>query len=109
MGTGELGFHSERIQRSGEGIDASAQQMKARLQTFMSELNGHGQPWGNDDLGSLIGMCYQAICEVAMESYDDNVTDLQGHGKGVTVMGANYASGEEKNEIEVNRVRDLLA
>jgi hypothetical protein len=108
MGTGELDFDSERIRRSGEGINSSARQMKAQLQAFKSELESQGEPWGNDDLGSLIGMFYQAICEIAMESYDDNVADLEVHGEGVTAMAANYAQGEQKNEVEVNRVREIL-
>ncbi|WP_433650305.1 hypothetical protein ACQP2C_28225 [Micromonospora zamorensis] len=40
---------------------ASAQRIRLALSAFDAELAAFGAPWGNDDLGSLIGMVYETI------------------------------------------------
>ena len=108
MGNDELRFGATSIQEAGGGIRTSAADMRSRLAAFKGELDGHGQPWGTDDLGSLIGMCYQAIYEAAMESFDGNIGAIDEDGAGVQIMGANYGAGEQGSEIKVNRVREIL-
>ena len=104
----ELRVDAEDIHRAGAGIASSAQALQAKVQAFQAELRGYGAPWGNDDIGSLIGMCYQAIYEAAMECFADNIGELTGHAEGVKGMAATYREAEDTTEIEVNRVRDVL-
>jgi hypothetical protein len=104
----ELQVDAEDIHRAGGGIASSAQSLRAKVQSFQAELQGYGAPWGNDDIGSLIGMCYQAIYEAAMECFADNIGELNGHAEGVKAMAATYREAEDTSAIEVNRVRDIL-
>ena len=104
----ELRVDAEDIHRAGGGIAMSAQALKAKLEAFNAELQGFGAPWGNDDIGSLIGMCYQAIYEVAMECFASNIGELEGQAEGVRAMAATYREAEDTTAIEVNRVRDIL-
>jgi hypothetical protein len=105
---GELQVDPEDIHRAGAGIATSAQALQAKVQSFQSELQGFGEPWGNDDIGSLIGMCYQAIYEAAMECFGANIGELLGDAEGVKSMAATYREAEDTSAIEVNRVRDIL-
>jgi hypothetical protein len=98
----------ERIRKAGSGIRTSAQQLKADWEAFQAELSSFGEPWGNDDLGSLIGGCYQAIVEVAEECYSENLAEIDGHAEGVQTMAAAHYAAEDNSAIEVNRVRDIL-
>jgi hypothetical protein len=104
----EMDVSPDRIRKAGSGIRTSAQQLKADWEAFQTELSSFGEPWGNDDLGSLIGGCYQAILEVAAECYADNLAEIDGHAEGVQTMAATFYAAEDNSAIEVNRVRDAL-
>ncbi|MFI0405713.1 hypothetical protein [Actinomadura sp. 3N508] len=104
----ELRFDSTQIQRSGDRIQISANELKSKLEAFTSELEGFGQPWGADEIGMLIGMCYQGIYEAAMECFQGNIEDMSAVGDDVKVMAATYRESEDLSKIEVNRVRDIL-
>ncbi|MBA9007244.1 WXG100 family type VII secretion target [Thermomonospora cellulosilytica] len=108
MGFGELGFDSPAIDRAGGRIQLSANDLKAKVDAFNTELQSYGQPWGSDDVGMLIGMCYQAIYEIAMECFQENIAELSEYGNSVRVMAATYRESEDLSAIEVNRVRDIL-
>ncbi|HZL73952.1 MAG TPA: hypothetical protein VFB83_01135 [Propionibacteriaceae bacterium] len=54
-------------------IGGSTQETDAALSGFIAELEGFGQPWGDDTLGSLIGLSYQGIFEVAMDCFASNL------------------------------------
>jgi hypothetical protein len=98
----------ERINSAGGGITTSAQQLRADWKAFEGQLASFGEPWGGDDVGFLIGGCYQAIYEVAAECYAENVDEMEAHGENVKTVAANHQSGEQANLVEVNRVRDIL-
>ena len=108
MSARQLHVDAEQISRSGAGITAAAQQLQSHLQGFQSQLGGFGQVFGTDAVSSLISGCYQAISQVAMASYLDNLKALGAHGQRVRVMGAGYKQAEDVAAIEVNRVREIL-
>lgn len=108
MGDGKISVEPDQIRSSGGGIRNAAQQLRAELQAFQAELAGFGQPWGNDDLGFLIGGCYQAIEEVAMECYQENIAELEQTADKVNTMAANYYQAESSNELNINNVRNIL-
>ncbi|TMQ94238.1 hypothetical protein ETD83_24105 [Actinomadura soli] len=98
----------EGIRRSGLGIGSSAQRLKADWEAFQAELAGFGEPWGTDDIGSLIGGCYQAIYEAAADCYNDNIEAMTEDGDTVQSVAANHLAAEKSNVTEINRVRDVL-
>jgi hypothetical protein len=104
----EMEVSPDRIRKAGSGIRTSAQQLQAGWEALQAELAGFGEPWGNDDLGSLIGGCYQAILEVAGECFAENLGEIDGQAEGVQTMAANFLAAEDNSVIEVNRVRDIL-
>ncbi|MGP4022414.1 hypothetical protein [Actinomadura sp. 3N407] len=98
----------ELIRSAGAGMSTAAQRLAADWQAFQQELAGFGEPWGQDDIGFLIGGCYQAVYQVAVECYEDNLTALDGQAQAMKFVAANHVAGEQSNVVEINRVRDVL-
>lgn len=87
----------DRMRGSGEGIQRSVEDLDDALTSFENELAGYGEPWGTDDLGSMIGMVYTAIRDVAFECLDANLEDMHVYGENVVLMADNFAAAEEGN------------
>ena len=106
MGVGGTEADPAQIRDAGHGIELSAQELAAAIQALQAELAGHGAPWGDDDIGSLIGGVYQAIVEIAMECLGMNAEDIAGFAEGVQAMAATYEKTEATNVEQLGRVRD---
>jgi hypothetical protein len=96
------------ITRAGDGITAAAQVINREITQFQSELAGYGEPWGNDDLGSLIGMVYGVISDLAFETYGGNTEEIQQIGGLTRQMGENYADTEAGNTSGINAYKQGL-
>ncbi|MDR7278988.1 WXG100 family type VII secretion target [Catenuloplanes atrovinosus] len=92
-------FHvdPDGMRSSGEGIQRSVGEIDDALTAFENELAGYGEPWGADDLGSMIGLVYTAIRDIAFECLDANLEDMHLYGGNVTVMADNFAAAEDGN------------
>lgn len=108
MGSSRLDVDPERIRRSGSGIHSAAGQLRSDWEAFQAELSSHGEPWGQDMIGALIGGCYYAILEMATECIEENIAGLGDHADGVNTMASTYFQAEDASTVEVNRVRDIL-
>jgi hypothetical protein len=98
----------QSIVSAGDGIVSAAQRIRNEVSMFQAELAGFGQPWGNDDLGSLIGMVYESIAELAMDCYNTNTDEIDEIGGLTRMMGANYLATEQNNTDQANRYRQIL-
>ncbi|SNS93271.1 hypothetical protein SAMN05421812_102411 [Asanoa hainanensis] len=93
----DLGIDAAALRYSGGGVQASADGISQRLSAFQAELASFGQPWGNDDLGSLIGMAYETVLEVAMDCITENLGGLAEDGAGLVGMADSYDAVEQEN------------
>lgn len=106
---GEIEINPETIIKAGDDIVASAQRIRSALSAFDAELAAFGAPWGNDDLGSLIGMVYETIRDLALESYDANRVEIEDIGKLSRVMGLNYQETERAIVEHLGRFGEMLS
>ncbi len=97
------------VHRGGEGIASAAGRLRGELAAFRAELAAHGEPWGSDDVGSLIKGFYEAVHEVAMECFHDNVAELGNRGQSATVMAVRYVQAEEAGVAGARLAGDLPA
>lgn len=104
----DLSVDWEHLRGRASGIRSAADELNSAVAAFQQKLAGHGTPWGNDDIGSIIGMLYQGASELALDCYDDNIGGLQDHAENVHGMAAEYAGTEHANTFEMNQVRDVL-
>ncbi|MFA1538474.1 WXG100 family type VII secretion target [Actinomadura monticuli] len=105
---GELRVSEADLRKAAARLGQAIDQMDQDLAAFKGELSGFGQPWGGDDIGMLIGACYQGAYDLAMECYDSNLDELDGFAEDLEEMADNYKDAEDLSEIEVNRVREIL-
>jgi hypothetical protein len=60
------------------------------LQAFLAQIQSHGEPWGNDDLGGAIGMIYQAALAMVMNCLTSNLDTMDGYAERLGVAADSY-------------------
>ena len=95
----------ERLSASGSALQGVAARLSAELASFQSELAGFGAPWGNDDIGSLIGAAHDEVSSWAFECYQDALDEMAAAGADVVDISAQYT---EVDENVSRRFRGLL-
>ncbi|GAA1526899.1 hypothetical protein GCM10009827_049710 [Dactylosporangium maewongense] len=98
----------EGIMRSGDGIMSAADVINREITAFQGELAAYGEPWGADDIGSLIGMVYGVISDLAFETYAGNTEEIQQIGATARQMGQNYVDNEAGNKADLNAYKQML-
>ena len=81
----------ERLSASGAALQSVAARLTQELTAFQSELAGFGAPWGNDDIGSLIGAAHDEVSSFAFECYQSALEEIDSAGADVTGMGELHA------------------
>ncbi|WUI01178.1 hypothetical protein OHR68_04970 [Spirillospora sp. NBC_00431] len=104
----ELRVSDADLRRAADRLGRAIDQMDGDLQAFKGELAGFGQPWGGDDIGMLIGLCYQGAYDLAMDCYDSNLDELDSFADDLEEMADNYKGSEDLSEIEVNKIKEIL-
>jgi hypothetical protein len=108
MPTERISVDPEGIMRAGNGISSAGQVINQELMRFQGELASFGEPWGNDDIGSLIGTVYGVISDLAFETYAGNADEVQEIGALTQQMGQNYADNETGIESGINAYKQIL-
>jgi hypothetical protein len=88
----------EQLLQSAQQISQGAQQIGQLFDQLSSQLDSFGECWGNDDIGSLIGMVYTAIKEVAVEAFKSNVQEILDYGQGIQEMAQQYLQVDQSGE-----------
>ncbi|MCP2343637.1 hypothetical protein [Actinomadura rupiterrae] len=104
----ELKVDHQQLLKTGRDIGTAASDLRAHWQQFQGELASYGEPWGNDDIGQVIGLCYQGALQIFGDCLDDNIGAVTEHAEGVQAMAGTYRESEDTSHIEVNRVKDFL-
>ncbi|GAA2423146.1 hypothetical protein GCM10010191_38840 [Actinomadura vinacea] len=104
----ELRVSRDDLRRAATMLGQAIDRMDADLSALEGELGGFGQPWGGDEIGMLIGACYEGALDMAMECFGTNMDELDGFVEDLEKMADNYRGAEDLSEIEVNRVREIL-
>lgn len=78
------------LRKAKLGIGQSGQDTDTVLGTFVAELEGYGEPWGGDDLGSLIGLSYQGIFAAAMDCFATNLDVIDDYAERLGTAADDY-------------------
>lgn len=108
MGNNELDFNSESLRASGTGLSDTADQLGQRWQQHDADVKGMGEMFGDDMVGSLIGMSYQTAHEMAGESFTSAIDELGFHGEGLQVMADNYDYTEQGISADMDSISKEL-
>jgi hypothetical protein len=93
---GPLSVDLDSLQRGGTALARVAGTLAERWSQFSSQVEAMGDIFGDDDVGSLIGVSYQAAHQVADESFRSVIDSLGWFGGGLAFMGRRYAETEQQ-------------
>ncbi|WP_309232121.1 WXG100 family type VII secretion target [Micromonospora tarensis] len=86
----------DALASSGSGLERVAAEFGQALAAFQQELAGFGQPWGGDDIGSLIGAAHEAVAEFAFDCFGTAVDEIGAAGVDLGAMASTYREVEER-------------
>ncbi|MEU4522970.1 hypothetical protein AB0F52_30210 [Amycolatopsis sp. NPDC024027] len=99
--TGGFEVFPEEIGGAAKKMVSTGQSLSGDIAAFQSQTAALGDAFGDDDLGSALGMIYQVASEAAFESFHDNAEGISDIGQNLQVMADSYAEYE-------SRTRDSL-
>ncbi|RJQ77763.1 hypothetical protein D5S17_15220 [Pseudonocardiaceae bacterium YIM PH 21723] len=93
-------FHvlPDMIGGTAQKLLAAGQALTGDIAAFRSQTAALADAFGDDDLGSILGMIYQGISEAAFECFEDNAEGLNEIADGVKQMAATYTETESMNK-----------
>ncbi|MGV9772962.1 hypothetical protein [Streptosporangium sp. NPDC003464] len=102
-GDGVTVSHADR-RSGGTGLSAAGASQAEGVRALRAYLEGEGDPWGDDELGSMVGAAYREVTRQALEVYDSLVEHRVTTGENVETSSVNYRSVEQRSEEETARL-----
>jgi hypothetical protein len=104
------GFEVEPAAMRGnaEGLDDVVDDFAESLARFENTINGFGEPWGADDIGTLIGELYLGIHDLAMSCFESNGEVLGQFADGLHTMADNFERAEQDIATGLQRIQNQL-
>jgi hypothetical protein len=91
------------LRQADERIGAAIADAEATLAQFEAAVAAFGEPWGADDLGSLIGEIYLAAYAMAMNCYNSNLDTMDGYATRLAVAADRYEESDIQSADRVHR------
>jgi hypothetical protein len=86
------------------GLTSVGADHSAEVRVLRAYLEGEGDPWGDDELGSMVGAAYLAVTQQALEAFESLARRHTTAGGDVGTMSINYRSAERRGEEEADRI-----
>ena len=101
------GFEVEpaALRAGGDQVIGAADRFTGQLESFEAQMAGYGEPWGGDDIGSLIGAVYTGVSAWVLDCIGVAAEEIGAAGSDLTAMADNYESVEQET---TNAMRDIL-
>jgi hypothetical protein len=97
-GTGGVQISPDVLRQAGAALGQVCGQLDGELNKLKSELLSMGQPWGDDDIGQLIGVAYQEVVSWAFDCLKDVLDDLCRSGTDLTDQADHWVNQEQSIE-----------
>lgn len=89
-----LQIDPEGLGGSGRALEGVSARFTEALAAFRAELERFGQPWGSDDIGSLIGAAHDEVSAFAFECFDGALQEIAAAGTDLAGMATRYQQVE---------------
>lgn len=86
----------ESLRQAGNGLSQVCSELESELNSLESELQSMGEPWGNDDIGSLIGVAYQEVVAWAFDCLKDVLHELCESGTDLINQATQWEDKEQQ-------------
>ncbi|WCN83945.1 hypothetical protein [Micromonospora sp. LH3U1] len=92
------------LRSGGNEVIGAAERFIGQLESFEAQMQGYGEPWGADDIGSLIGIAYTEASTWVLDCIGVAAEEIGSAGSDLTQMAENYELVEEAS---ANALRDI--
>ncbi|GLW65269.1 hypothetical protein Arub01_35130 [Actinomadura rubrobrunea] len=106
--TNGYAIRPETVRQAAKELTAAGDRLAQEWQSLVGTVEGMGAPWGNDDIGMLIGESYLAIQETANESFTGAADDLRAFGEKLTLVADNHEKAEQEMVGNINSISAAL-
>jgi hypothetical protein len=93
----ETEIYTDDLRRSGADLARVAEDLGNRFQGLMNGVSGLGAAFGNDDIGMIISESYNAVQQIAQESFTSIMESLQDFGTGLHRLAEDFERTEQDN------------
>jgi hypothetical protein len=88
----------DTLRHAGNGLSQVCSELEGELNKLESELSAMGEPWGNDDIGSLVGAAYQEVVAWAFDCLRDVLNELCESGTDLINEATQWEQQEQQVE-----------
>lgn len=92
----DLEIVTQTLRDAGKQLGGVADQFTSELQSLQSELASLGEPWGQDDIGMLIGIAYQEVVSFALEVFFGALDEMRESGSDLGRIADMYDAVEKE-------------
>jgi hypothetical protein len=88
----------DTLRQAGNGLSQVCSELESELNKLESELSAMGEPWGNDDIGQLVGAAYQEVVAWAFDCLRDVLHELCESGTDLVNQATQWEEQEQQVE-----------
>lgn len=86
---------TEKLRQAARQLTITGEDTDSVLDSFASQVEGFGQPWGDDMLGMAIGTIYQAAMQLMLGTIGSNLDTIDGLAQRLGLAAENYDLTDE--------------
>ena len=88
----------DTLRQAGNGLSQVCSELEGELNKLESELSAMGEPWGNDDIGQLVGAAYQEVVAWAFDCLREVLHELCESGTDLINQATQWEDQEQQVE-----------
>ncbi|MEU0880511.1 hypothetical protein ABZ345_18060 [Lentzea sp. NPDC005914] len=96
--SGGFSVHPEELGGAARNLQGAGQSLTGAVSEFQAKVAALSDAFGDDDLGSALGMIYEIASEAAFDCFTDNAEGLQEIGHNLQAMADGYAETESASQ-----------
>jgi len=96
------------LRTGGDEVIGAAARFIGQLESFEAQMDGYGEPWGADEVGSLIGAAYTAVSAWVLDCIGVAAEEIGAAGSDLTQMADNYEQVEKDSADAMRSLQGML-
>jgi hypothetical protein len=101
---GELRFYSPSLRDGGRSLSEVGSRLESQWRELEASAQGMGDIFGDDDVGSLIGMTYRVAQQLSAQSQRSAARGFDNFGTGLHTMADDFERSEQHAQEAVTKV-----
>lgn len=102
--TGGFRVQPDRLRADGQSLQETASRFVEAVRQAAGGITTAGQPWGNDDIGMIIGETHDLVAQALFDFFADAVDVLRSDGADLVRMAEAYDAVEHAQQARFDRL-----